>query len=88
MIPNWVTLIIESSESAPIQCICAQSSFRNENVNYSKLKNENDIEIKITAGKTNENENYYKRKNENEKSGGKRPYCNLVPTCRGTALRT
>jgi len=26
------------------------------------LKNENDIKIKITAGKTNENENYYKRK--------------------------
>jgi len=24
------------------------------------LKNENDIKIKITAGKTNENENYYK----------------------------
>jgi len=24
------------------------------------LKNENDIKIKITAGKTNKNENYYK----------------------------
>jgi len=32
------------------------------------LKNENDIKIKITAGRMNENENYYKLKNENEKS--------------------
>jgi len=30
----------------------------------------------------------YKRKNENKKSGGKRPYSNIVPTCHGTAMRT
>jgi len=41
------------------------------------LKNENDIKIQITAGKTNENENYYKLKNEDEKSGGK-PYTAIL----------
>ena len=51
------------------------------------MKNENDIKIKITGGKTNENENYYKRKNENEKSGGK-PYSNIVTTYRGTPMQT
>jgi len=41
------------------------------------MKNENDIKIKITGGKTNENKNYYKRKNENEKSWGK-PYTAIL----------
>jgi len=59
-------LILRSHES--IRGI-DQSYFRNENENYSNLKNEYNIKIKITAGRTNENENYYKRKNENEKSG-------------------
>jgi len=59
----------------------------NENENIYNLKNENDIKIKITAGRTNENENYYKRKKRKRKIWGK-PYSNIVPTCRCTAMRT
>jgi len=38
------------------------------------------------VGKTNKNENYYKRKTKTKNLG--KPYSNIVPTWRDTAMQT
>ena len=50
-----------------------------ENENYSNLKNENDIKIKITAGRKNENDNYYKRKRKIWGQTTIQQYCGNLP---------